>query len=256
MNQPGLDEDALRGMLARGPARAGASVASTRTHLATNAGYVAWSGGVDSTAALLLARETTPNVPVCFFDSGLEFPETLDYIARLGDAFRLNLHVIKAVPDALTVMAATGAWDHTAPAPRTEMPSLHEALVTVPARKAHALFGPGEVWGLRAGESGGRRALLAPGRGTVRRIDGTVAYSPVWDWRAQDVTGYLAYHEVPANPVYDRLRALGATGRDLRVGLVIDGNGLQHGRAVWVRHGWPELWERLVAVLPRLHEWS
>ena len=193
-------------------------------------------------------------MPVCFFDSSLEFPETYDYIHALAARWDLNLHVIPATPDALSLLAASGAWDHDAVSDPT-VPDLHTTLITTPAATARTTHGAAEVWGLRAAESGGRRALLTPGRGRFTRADGTAVCSPVWNWRDEDVHAYLASQDIALNPVYAKLHALGARGRDLRVGLMLDGNGLHHGRAHWIRRGWPEQWQRLCEALPRLSEW-
>jgi phosphoadenosine phosphosulfate reductase len=75
-------------------------------HLDEHDGYVAFSGGKDSTVVLDLARRADPHVPVCFFDSGLEFPETIDHIESLADTWRLNLHVLPAQPSALEYLQA------------------------------------------------------------------------------------------------------------------------------------------------------
>lgn len=225
------------------------------SHLHTHGGYVSWSGGRDSTAVVHLAAAANPNVPVVWFDSGLEFPDTHTYIHNLAQSWGLNLHIIKATPDALSIMETSGAWDHDAP-PGWDAPDLHEALITRPAQQARELFGRAEVWGLRAAESQGRRALLAPRRGAFTRADGTVVCSPIWAWREVDVTAYLAAHNIAENPAYERLRAAGATGKDLRVGLALDGNNLNFGRVVWLRRCYPDLYRDIVLRLPRLREWA
>jgi phosphoadenosine phosphosulfate reductase len=58
-------------------------------HLDMHDGFVSWSGGKDSTVVVDLARQVDPNVPVVFFDSGLQFPETLRYLEDLSGAWRL-----------------------------------------------------------------------------------------------------------------------------------------------------------------------
>jgi phosphoadenosine phosphosulfate reductase len=88
----------------------------------------------------------------------------------------------------------------------------------------------------------------------VRRIDGTVAFGPIWDWRTPDVWAYLARHQLPVNPAYAKLRALGAPEHAQRVSHMLDGSQLEQGRATWLRRGWPQLFEELAAVLPRLRE--
>ncbi len=277
---PGLDRGQL---LAQQRPRhdRGLIVGRIRQHLDQADGYVAFSGGKDSLVALHMALAAEPAIPVAFFDSGLEFPETYAYIADLARGWKLHLHWITAEPSLLEVLHASGAWDHRRARPAA-MPDLHQILIGAPSAAAHQAHGPGEVWGVRAAESRGRAALYGralreetsrscagccppgPGPGgrqrrarhggVIRRGDGTVAYGPVWDWPDDEIWAYIRRHRLPANPVYDKLRRLGAPEISLRVSAMIDGNGLEFGRVTWLRRGWPDLFEELARVLPRLRE--
>lgn len=250
------DAAAIAALLPSGIRRAEQSARMLAAHLAAHPGYVAWSGGRDSTCAVVLATRIAPAIPVVWFDSGLEYPENRAYMHQLARDLRLNFHALPARPTALELLAQTGAWDHAAPFHEpTRSAAFHDALIRTPAAHAHAQFGNGEVLGLRAGESVGRRLLLASGHGTFTRADGTVACAPLWRWTTRNVTGFLHREGVPENPVYARLRALGAPEHAQRVGLVIDGNAAEHGRYAWLRAGWPDLWQQACDVLPRLREW-
>jgi phosphoadenosine phosphosulfate reductase len=68
------------------------------------------------------------------------------------------------------------------------------------------------------------------------------------------VWGYIARHQLPVNPVYAKLRRLGAPESALRVSAMIDANGLELGRVTWLRRGWPDLFDELAQVLPRIRE--
>jgi len=281
VRHPGLDVDVLA---AYRPARADLGRLRLRVaeHLEAHDGYLAFSGGKDSTVVVALARQVDPAVPIAFFDSGLEYPETYDYIDALATQWRLNLTWIPARPNALTLMAASGGWTHNGPY-RLDLPNAHEVLIAAPARAAHALHGPGELWGVRAEESEGRSFLYARSLrrevaakcrdccspvttspraehrarhgGIVRRADGTVAFGPIWDWKDDEVWGFLRSQQIPVNPVYAKLTRLGVPRNRQRVALMVDGNGLELGRVVWLRRGWPAVYQRLVQVLPRLAEW-
>lgn len=222
-------------------------------HLERHAGYLAWSGGRDSTAVLALARLVRPDVPVVWFDSGLEFPETRIYIQQLAESLSLNLDIIPSTPDALTVLQESGYWDHATRFGNGD--DLHNVLITEPARLAHERWGRGELTGLRADESVGRRILLSSDEGHYTRSDGTIVFAPLWAYTAMRVRGTLKALGVPENPVYSKLASLGAPERAQRVGLVVDGNNAENGRYTYLRNGWPELWEQLVQSLPRLNEW-
>jgi phosphoadenosine phosphosulfate reductase len=251
-------------------------------HLGRYDGYVAFSGGKDSLVAVHLARKADPNVPVAFFDSGLEYPETYAYVLQVATMLDLDLHVIRAEPALLTVLAGTGEWNHRAAASDRVLPGGFDTLIAQPARRAHAMFGDGEIWGVRAEESrkgSGRwtlyysalareiRDVCTPHRccvsrieqdkrhgGTIRRADGTVAYGPVWDWSTADVFAYSARNGLPSNPVYAKLAELGAPATNLRVSHILDGNFLETGRVTRLRRGWPALFEEIAEVLPRVRE--
>ncbi len=175
----------------------------------------------------------------------------------------------------LEVLRRSGAWDHHQQ--RAAVPDLHQVLITEPSSRAHARHGAGEIWGVRAQESRGRAALYANALraetarscsgcctsttdqrrrhgGVVRRLDGTVALGPIWDWKTEQVWSYLARHQLPVNPVYDKLRRLGAPEHFLRVSHMLDGSRLEEGRVTWLRRGWPDLFEELDTHLPRLRE--
>lgn len=278
-SDPGLNVAARQAL--RRP-RPGAVELTTRIreHLDTHDGYVEFSGGKDSLTALHLALTVEPNVPVVFFDSGFEFPETYLYLEQMRDQLHLQLHWIPARRTTLEILADSGVWDHHTDQP-PRIPDLHDILITEPAARAHAKHGAGEIWGVRAQESRGRAALYTNALrtetargctsccagdsnptatrrnrhgGLVRRVDGSVAFGPIWDWKTHEVWAYLARHQLPVNPIYTKLRRLGAPEHFLRVSHMLDGSRLEEGRATWLRRGWPDIFEDLARVLPRLRE--
>ncbi len=259
-DDPGLDLtrlQALRPTTARTDAQALAEIGEQISeHLRRHDGYVAFSGGKDSLVVLDLVRRVEPDVPVVFFDSGLEYPETYDYIRHLAQTWSLDLHRLPADPPLLDVLVSSGLWDHRAPDP-TVLLDLHEVLIGSLAKKAHELFGSGELWGVRADESAGRRAMYTRGGrrgGIVERADGTIAYGPIWNWSTRDVWSFVRREDLPVNPVYAKLASLGVPEQRQRVSHVIDGNHLQHGRLTWLRRGWPDLFEQLAHALPRIRQ--
>lgn len=244
-------------------------------HLDANDGYVAWSGGKDSTAVVDLARQVDPHVPVVFFDCGLEFPETVNYLEEMATAWRLNFSVIQAEPDLLTLLIACGGFDHRAE-DRLLGVELAELMITGPSAAAHQRYGRGSLWGVRAQESFDRRVLYrqrlaaetvarqdqsrsevrAEVGGVVHRIDGTVTYGPIWDWLHRQVFEYLAGRGIPVNPLYGKLAELGVPEKRARVDSIIDASALSNGHITWLQRGWPDLFDRLAIALPRLREWA
>ncbi|MFA5712357.1 phosphoadenosine phosphosulfate reductase family protein [Mycolicibacterium sp.] len=274
---PGLDMHTLRQIAAdqRSPAHHAHLLDRIAAHLDAHDGFVSWSGGKDSTVVVDLARQVDPNIPVVFFDSGLQFPETLHYLEEQADILRLNFQVIPAEPDLLTLLIAGGGFDHHAP-DRTLQGPLAEVMITGPARQAHARHGPGSLWGVRAQESPGRRHLYrrslaaasraqtdldphqlrAQAGGVIHRADNTITYGPIWDWQTARVFEYLAGRRIPPNPLYAKLTQLGAPQQRIRVDSIIDAALLSNGHITWLQKGWPLLFDQLVTALPRLTEWT
>lgn len=278
-DDPGLDLASLRAL--RTPRRDTRPLLERiEDHLDEHDGYLAFSGGKDSTLVTHLARQVDPAVQLVWFDSGLEFPETRDFISDLADSWSLNLTIVPAEPTALEVLEQSGQWDLQAPT--RPMLDLDRVLLLDPAARAHVLFGPGELWGVRAAESTGRRQLYVTQLrrevarscrgccttgtsgvtreqrqrhgGVVARQDGTRAFSPIWDWSDEEVWSHIARHRLPTNPLYEKLRSLGVGERNLRVAHLLDANLVERGRVTWLRRGWPALFNELADRLPRLRD--
>lgn len=90
----------------------------------------------------------------------------------------------------------------------------------------------------------------------MRRADGTITYGPIWDWQRHHVFEYLAGRDIAPNPLYAKLARLGAPEQQIRVDSIIDASKLSNGHIGWLQKGWPDLFDRLASVLPRLGEWT
>ena len=250
----GLDKSYVSGYLLSNETRVEKISESIDKHFYNNAGYVAWSGGKDSTCVAHLANSIIPNIPIVWFNSGLEFPDTQPYVERIAKKYNFNIRIYNVSPNALEVLRDTGTWDHDSVI-NPEVANLHRILITMPSDQAHSIFGVGELSGLRAEESAGRRVLLSKNKGVYNRLDGSKVYAPIWSWSSEQVDGYLAANSVEINPVYKKLEDVGAPRRAQRVGLTVDGNNPDFGRYTYLRLAYPDLWNELCMVLPRLKEW-
>jgi 3'-phosphoadenosine 5'-phosphosulfate sulfotransferase (PAPS reductase)/FAD synthetase len=56
---------------------------------------VCWSGGKDSTVLLHLALQQAPDIPVVFNDTGVEFPETREFVNQVANEWHINLYVAR-----------------------------------------------------------------------------------------------------------------------------------------------------------------
>jgi phosphoadenosine phosphosulfate reductase len=221
--------------------------------------WIGFSGGKDSVATALLVERVfgSDAVHVVFFDSGLEFPETISYIGAISARRGWRLTTIPAVPSALDHLVATGYWDiHAQTNPQPFGCSMHELLIERPSAEATERFGPVMAWGLRAEESKRRRMLLGGNRGIFTMRTGVTRMAPVWDWKAEHVTSFIASRGETLCPVYARMVELGEPAERARLSTMVDASALEFGRFAWLRRGWPAEWAKLCAVLPRLREFG
>lgn len=54
-------------------------------HYGENKVYISFSGGKDSTVLLDLVRQVNPNIPAVFVDTGLEYPETKEFVKTIDN---------------------------------------------------------------------------------------------------------------------------------------------------------------------------
>ena len=77
------------------------AIAEIRDYLSRNRlpVNISFSGGKDSLASLILVRKLRPRIEVLFINTGLEFPETVEYVRELCTRHKLKLHEIRADSD-------------------------------------------------------------------------------------------------------------------------------------------------------------
>lgn len=201
-------------------------------HLDTHGGYVAWSGGKDSTVVAALASTLRPGTPLVTFVAGTEYPEVLPYCARLVETHGWRWEQVQTVDvrdllDGGVRPSSQGEW--------------WDAMIDGPSSIAHERYGAGLLWGMRGHESRARMALLARHRGTyTRRSDGVTTMAPLWDWHTPDVYSWLVVHGVELCPVYGRMADIGMPVDARRVGRIIGRRNMGE-RMRWLAAGWPDV---------------
>jgi 3'-phosphoadenosine 5'-phosphosulfate sulfotransferase (PAPS reductase)/FAD synthetase len=196
---------------------------------------VSMSGGKDSTAVALLAKERDVDVMYSFSDTGHEHPETYEYIDYLETVLHQQIIRCKAdfskeiirkreivetkwrndgisedkIERALKVLEPTGnafldlcLWKGRFPSTMARFCTEHLKIIPYneqilfPAMKE---FGQVETWvGVRADESAARAKL------PEREMDDTGAeiVRPILHWSVQDVFAIHDKHGVKPNPLY------------------------------------------------------
>ncbi|MDD3232826.1 MAG: phosphoadenosine phosphosulfate reductase family protein [Candidatus Methanomethylophilus sp.] len=159
---------------------------------------VSFSGGKDSLVAASLAVKAASRPALLFINTGLEFPETVQYAHDFAARAGLPLHVAEA---------GTAFWDNVdtfgPPAkdfrwcckvcklgPITDLigREFPEGTVTVEGNRSLESFS-------RAGTPLVTKNPFVPNQ---------INLNPVRDWCAAEIWGYIWLRELPYNPLYDR----------------------------------------------------
>jgi phosphoadenosine phosphosulfate reductase len=156
-----------------------------------------------------LATKLAPGIEVIFLDTGAHFPETLEFVEEIRARYNLNLTVTKPGPDAA---------DHPCGSPQC-----CQFRKVGPLRRA--------VQGNRAWMTSLKR-VDGPTRAGAPVVSwdeafGLVKINPLVTWSNEDISSYLADHDLPAHPLIARgYRSIGcapttrpvAEGEDPRAG--------------------------------------
>lgn len=208
---------------------------------------VSFSGGKDSTVLLDLVRRVQPEAAAAFFNSGLEWPWTLEFVSR-----------VPAVETALPKMTmremfhSGGYWGAEPTGKPREKFDWHETLILEPSRRAASMLGANvTAIGLRADESAGRK-FSAKRHGPLAELRGTWRLCPLLDWTVADIWAYIASRDLDYNELYDRMTEAGIPRERQRVSTLIENHCISEGRLWEIRRLAPSLYNELAAEFPKI----
>lgn len=229
--------------------------------------YVAFSGGVDSTVLLDLVLRQCPDVVVIWGDNGWDVPDTLAFLdttqARMGrpiirartiESFQdwcreMDRDDAAADPDLPGVWGnPCGSWDFTWSLKDTSFDGYSGVFLGLLGTK-----------GKDGGESTRRFIQLRGGHHALYQVASdrdTWHCSPLASWTKYDVWAYIASRNLPYNAAYDTLARLGVPFARRRVSELTCYRAAQYGSHVWLKHGWPDLWNRFAAVFPAVRQFA
>lgn len=171
---------------------------------------MSWSGGRCSTAALYIATQIDPDIRVNFTNTGVEFPETLEFVEMLTDEWSLNLEVLKPETTFWESVKQYGwpmirrSWKtakNYKQLYKTGRPMCCLLLKEEPLKRAGIVA---SITGIRACESRMRMFTIAQ-RGqyywvkTYKRYH----YHPIALWPTEQLLKFHEEHEIPQNKVYE-----------------------------------------------------
>ena len=184
---------------------------------ATDNVAVAFSGGKDSLVALHLALQIKPDIPVLFVNTGIEFPESLEYTRQLEETWNLNFHEANAKVNFWNLaeekgLPVAGRGNSTFMRDLSDQAGVklsnaccHQMKET-PARQFYREHDiEGTVTGLRVSESLMRKLNFAD-YGALRYSSTykTLISWPLYAWLDEDIFKYIEKNNLPLNPIYEK----------------------------------------------------
>jgi len=175
---------------------------------------VAFSGGKDSEVVLYLCLQVNPHVPVVFNNTGVEYPETVRFVAELEVLWNLNLvvtHPEKSFWDCTVEYGFPKGtkWRETQANVTLGRKGntarccywLKEKPFSLAIRKNGYL---GYFSGETAEES--RLRMFAARRGMCFHLkkENVCKIKPILWWTKEEVWDYIAKNNLPVNPIYER----------------------------------------------------
>ena len=170
---------------------------------------------------LHIVRQTLPNVPVIFLDTGYHFAEVYEYRDRMAREWSLNL--INLLPE-ITVAeqeSQFGILNQTDPG---KCCGIRKVKPLFTALENYALW----FTGMRREQAKSRATMQLtesfklPSGNHIRKI------SPLADWTTKDVWAYARQHDIPLLSLYDK--GYSSIGCEPCTSLPLDPNDARSGR--------------------------
>jgi len=155
---------------------------------------VAFSGGSDSLVVLDLTRMVLDDFPVIFVDTYNQFKETYEYVEMVKKKWNLDLHVFRAEKNRVKELLLDRNYTPEAIFECCKYHKIDPLLKGVSTLKLDAL-----VVGIRRAEHEERakETYISPRKDHYR-------VHPILDWSRDDVLDYIAFYNLPINPLYNK----------------------------------------------------
>lgn len=155
------------------------------------------SFGAQSAAALHLATQARPDLPVILVDTGYLFPETYRFVDQLSERLSLNLKVYRPQVGIAWMEARMGRlWEQGVDG----ITHYNRLRKVEPMQRALNELGV-RTWiaGLRRSQASTRADI-----DFLQIKDGRWKLHPLADWSDRDIGQYLARHDLPYHPLWNQ----------------------------------------------------
>jgi len=212
--------------------------------------YVAWSTGKDSTAMLHLVLRETTDIRVMSQDDDIDTQDITSYRDNIVDLFKIKVDQISSDYNLLDFIK-----DHDIDITEdvTSKNSLLSAEIFYkPIEKYfHDNKFTGFFMGLRKDESRARELNFLKRGHIYRKANGAFICQPMARWTARDIFSYFAVNNIPINPIYFYVKFKKGP-ESIRSNFLLPGSFSNKGEAVWIKYYFPEIFNKLIGICPKI----
>lgn len=167
---------------------------------------VSWSGGRCSTAVLFMALRIDPNIKVIHNDTGVLYPETVEFVESITRQHGINLIVAKP-PCTFWEVCKKYGYPFEVRRGKGE-PACCRLLKRYPTKKKLEDCGvEAEITGIRVGEASNRMFIMAQrGQFYFTKRWGVLKYHPIGLWVTNELINFMDENSIPVNPIYDKYK--------------------------------------------------
>lgn len=211
--------------------------------------YCTLSGGKDSSVLTHLVSSIDNSIPVLSEKDDLDFPGEVKFVSEFCSLCDVNLHIV--TPDVLLFDLLVN-YDFT--------DDLHSQGTRFSEKYFYGLLRSFKCSGNYKGVFLGLRSEESKGRRINGKINGPIYYNKRWkqlvcqpliNWSGKDVFAYLFSNSLPILPIYFQT-AFHDSPEEIRKSWIIPSGESQRGKAVWLRHYYPDLYAKLMSVNPKI----
>lgn len=165
---------------------------------------VSWSGGRCSTATLRMALDIEPSIKTIFENTGVEYPETVQFVTAISREWNVNLIVTKPEKTFWEVCEKFG-YPFSSRVGKGK-PACCKWLKEYPLRSAVREYGiEAEITGMRAVEARNRMWWTEQaGQFYFMKKYGLNVwkYNPIIFWSSEQLAAFELAQDLPINPIY------------------------------------------------------
>lgn len=211
------------------------------------------SGGKDSVAMAHLVTQIAPNTKVVSEKDDMDFPNEIPYMLNLKNRYQWDLDII--TPN-VSLWSVIENFDITEDI-HSKGTNFSETYFYGLLRKYHVENDvQGVFLGLRAQESKGR-LYNRKKRGLIYFNNSWQQWmcTPIVEWEAKDVFAYLFSNDIPILDVYFKTNFVG-TPEKIRKSWILPSAQSSNGQALWLKYYYPDIFNRLAKLNPKLRTFT